>query len=113
MLSAEVPIVAPPVEITDQSLDSFEEALRPHVSGSGPGLVVDLQAVSFINSTGLGYLVKLGMRLDREQRRFALARPVRQVERTIKLIGLDAKLPLFHTLEEASGFVAAVSSRSA
>lgn len=113
MTSARIPVVAPPAELTDQSLDGFEEALRPVVSGAGPGLVLDLGDVSFINSTGLGYLVKLGMRLDREHRCFALARPIRAVERTIRLIGLDAKLPLFDTLEAASGFVAAQSTRSA
>jgi anti-anti-sigma factor len=113
MAPTEIPVVTPPVELTDASLEGFEEAVRPHVQGSCPGIVLDLEAVSFINSTGLGYLVKLGMRLDREQRRFALARPVRQVERTIKLIGLDSKLPLFGTLEEAWGFVAAQNARPA
>ena len=111
MTPAEIPVVAPPVEITDQSLNGFEEVVRPHVSGEGPGFVLDLEDVTFINSTGLGYLVKLGMTLDRQHRRFALARPVRQVERTIRLIGLDSKLPLFGTLEEASVFVAGVHAR--
>lgn len=106
MTGPDIPIVAPPAELTDASLEGFEATLRPFVKGAGPGLVLDLEGVVFINSTGLGYIVKLGMQLDRQQRRFALARPARQVERTIRLIGLDSKLPLFGTLEEASGFVA-------
>jgi anti-anti-sigma factor len=100
-----VPVLIPPREITDDSLGGFEETLRPHAEAEGPGIVLDLAEVAFINSTGLGSLVKLGMRLDQQRRRLALARPGRRVERTLRLIGLDAKLPVFRSVEEAQAFV--------
>jgi anti-anti-sigma factor len=68
--------------------------------------VVDLRDVEFVNSSGLGTLVRAGLRLDARQKRFALARPAPSVERAIKLVGLDEVLPLFATVREALGFVA-------
>jgi anti-sigma B factor antagonist len=105
MSALRVPVVTPPRELTDASLPAFEAQVEPLLAGAGPGMVLDLAGVSFINSTGLGFLVKVGMKLDAANRRLALARPDRNIERTLRLIGLDQKLPLFKTLGDATGFV--------
>ena len=104
-----VPVVAPPPELTDASIEAFERAVRPHVESDAPGLVLDLEGVRFVNSTGLGCFVQIGMELDASGRPFALARAERRVERVIRLIGLDSILPLFRSLEEASEYVASAS----
>jgi hypothetical protein len=46
------------------------------------------------------------MRLDGNGRRLALARPDRNVERSLRLIGLQSKLPMFPTVEAAARHVA-------
>ncbi len=104
-MSQSVPVLVPPHELTDASIPGFEEMLEPHVASGCRGIVLDLGQVTFINSTGLGSLVKVGMKLDRDGRRLALARPEKQVERMLRLVGLDSKLPVFKTLAEASGHV--------
>lgn len=96
-----VPVIRPPAEITEKSWSELEEALAPHLDGEGPGLVLDLEDVQFINSSGLGSLVQVGMRLDRAGRRLTFARPNKTIERMLKLVGLDSKMPMFRTIEEA------------
>ena len=103
MSPAPVPVLTPPVEITEKSLEALDAVLAPHLDGDGPGLVLDLEAVEFINSAGLGSLVQVGMRLDRAGRRLTFARPNKTIERMLKLVGLDSKMPMFKTVEEASG----------
>lgn len=86
-------------------LEDFESQLEPLLDGTGDGVVLDLGEVRFINSAGLGCLVKAGMQLDRQGRRLALACPERSVEATLRLVGLDSMLPLFKSVQEASDFV--------
>lgn len=112
-MSPSVPVIVPPPELTDASIAGFEQEVAPHLAAPGPGIVLDLGDVTFINSTGLGSLVKIGMRLDRDGRLLALARPDKQVERMLRLIGLDSKLPVFKSIAEASGHVGQGSAAQA
>jgi anti-sigma B factor antagonist len=106
MPDASIPIVCPPTELTDDTVRDFEAAVGPHVEATGPGIVIDLERVAFISSAGLGCLVKIGMRLDQRGRRIALARPAPEVERSLRLIGLDTKLPMFPTVKAAANHLA-------
>ncbi len=102
MSANQVPVLTPPAEITEKSLEELGAVLAPHLDAEGPGIVLDLEAVQFINSAGLGSLVQAGMRLDHEGRRLTFARPNKTIERMLKLVGLDSKMPMFRTIEEAS-----------
>lgn len=106
MAEADVIVVVPPVEITEVTLPEFEVELLDHLEAENAGIVLDLQAVEFINSAGLGTLVKVGMRLDRRGRRMAFARAGRATQHTITLLGLDRKMPLHPTLDAARAYVA-------
>jgi anti-anti-sigma factor len=101
----DVPVLVPPTELTHETMEAFEALVLVHLEGQAPGLVVDLMDVEFVNSSGLGTLVRAGLRLDAREKRFALARPSASVERAIRLVGLDEVLPLFATVREALGFV--------
>ena len=101
MSEPSIPIIVPPHELTDDTVPVFETLLTPHLDAGSPGIVVDLDEVAFISSGGLGCLVKFGMRLDGQGRRLVLARPDRNVERSLRLIGLQSKLPMFPSLEDA------------
>lgn len=112
MTAALVPVLAPPEELHDNSLIEFEAEVTPHVASQGPGVVFDLNNVRFISSTGLGYFVKLGMRLDAKGRRIALAAPNRKMTKLLRLTGLDGLIPQFRTVAEAQEYVAAAKAQT-
>lgn len=105
MSKAPVPILIPPKDLTHKTLPPFESEVEPHRAGEGPGIVLDLSEVNFINSTGLGFLVHLGKDLGEAGRRLALAGASRRVDRLIRMVGLGNMLPLFKNVPEASRYV--------
>ena len=110
MTEVRVIVVVPPVEITERTLPAFERELLDHLAADVQGIVLDLASVTFINSAGLGTLVKVGMRLDRRGGRLAFARAQRGTQHTITLLGLDRKLPIFPTIEAATEHVASAAA---
>lgn len=101
MTANNVPVLTPPTEITERSVDELKAVLGPHMDAEGPGVVLDLEDVEFINSSGLGTLVQIGMRLDGAGRRLTFARPNKTIERMLKLVGLNSKMPMFRSIDEA------------
>jgi anti-sigma B factor antagonist len=65
-------------------------------------LVVDLSAVSFIDSTALGVLVEARTRLE-NRRAFLLAAPRVETRRALQVSGLDRHLSVHETVAEALG----------
>jgi anti-anti-sigma factor len=63
-------------------------------------LIVDLRELNFIDSTGLGVLVKAHQQAQEGGRRFALVRGPGQVQRLLGLTGLADQLPVADTREE-------------
>jgi len=102
MADAPVIILVPPIELTEATLPAFESELMAHLDTTGPGFVIDLGDVEFISSSGLGTLVKVGMRLAARGRSLAFARPQRTTEHSLKLLGLDRMMPLLPTVEAAT-----------
>lgn len=98
-------VVSPPRDLNQRTLDEFRDAVEPHVEAEGPGIVFDLDPLNFVNSTGLGYIVAVGKRLAEQNRRLALARANRQVEKLIRMVGLNQVLPLFKSLPDAAKHV--------
>ena len=100
-----VPVVVPPVELTDDTVAEFQASMSEPMQADGPGIVLDLEHVTFISSAGLGCLVKMGMRLDGGGRRLALARPDKNIERSLRLIGLHTQLPMFPSITAATSHI--------
>jgi anti-sigma B factor antagonist len=65
-------------------------------------LVIDLQDINFIDSTGLGFLVMLGKKAASQGRRFALCNPSKQAQMLFELTRLHQVFDLFPTLALAS-----------
>jgi anti-anti-sigma factor len=63
-------------------------------------IVVDLGALSFIDSTGLGVLVRAHQLALEQGRRFGLVRAGAQVSRVLSLTGLDEEVLLGDSVEE-------------
>lgn len=106
-----VPVVAPQGEISNASLSALEREVLPYLEATGPGLVLDLGLVRFVNSSGLGLFVRLGKTLEEQGRVLVLARLTRPLERVIRALGLDEVFPLFRSVPEAQSWVAQRSAR--
>ena len=79
---------------------SFKDRMREETQ-DGPNLVVlDLQQVQFIDSSGLGAIVA-AMKALGQERTLALAGLTPTVEKVFRLTRMDSVFPLFPTLEDA------------
>lgn len=71
------------------------------IRSSARAVLVDLGAVTMMDSSGLGLLVNAYRRLDRADRSLAIACPPGPPRRALELTGLDRELPLYDTREQA------------
>jgi len=87
----------------DAAYVHHQKAMFDVLPGRAPTpLVVDLQDISFIDSTGLGFLVMLGKSAAAQGRRFALCNPSKQSQMLFELTRLHQVFDLFPTLALAS-----------
>jgi anti-anti-sigma factor len=85
------------VELAGELDLASSDALRGELDAAAVGgaeLTVDLQRLRFVDSTGLAVLFDAFQRADAEDRRIAFTNPCPEVERTLRLTGLDRILPL-------------------
>jgi anti-sigma B factor antagonist len=68
-------------------------------------LVIDLRALDFIDSTGLGVLVRTHLHAQERGQEFALVKGGGQVQRLLSLTGLSEQLPVAESPEELLGGV--------
>jgi anti-sigma B factor antagonist len=72
-------------------------ALFPVVSAAGSDVVIDLDAVTFLGSNGLGVLVELSQQATAVGTRLRLVCANRMAARPLTLTGLDQVLDLYET----------------
>ena len=81
---------------------TLDEAISAELAAERSRLVVDLSGVSFLDSTGLGVLVK-GLKGARDAG--GSLRPGRdrrdRIRRIFEITGLDASMPIFDTVADA------------
>jgi anti-anti-sigma factor len=65
--------------------------------------VLDLSRVTFMDSVGLGVVVKAANRFSRQGKRLHIVAPDGPVRRLIELAGLDRRLRVAHSFEQALG----------
>ncbi|MEV4798939.1 STAS domain-containing protein [Nonomuraea sp. NPDC049421] len=85
------------VDNVSQVRKCLDEAVAAHDST----LVVDLTALTFIDTTGLGVLVRLLASLRERDRTMALVAPDGQVLRRLRRTNLAPLFPIYDTLPEA------------
>ena len=71
----------------------FEAALRP-LEEPGSSVVIDLSALSFMDSTGISQLIAAHKRSRRRGFRLAIVPGDAHIRRTFELTGLDRLLPM-------------------
>ena len=80
------------------------------VAASGAPLVVDLEQVSFIDSVGLATLVGAAKRAVAHGGTLQVACALPKIRQLVRLTGLDCRIPLARTLDEALEFRAVTSA---
>ncbi|HUK77161.1 MAG TPA: STAS domain-containing protein [Thermoleophilia bacterium] len=102
--AGDVPVLALSGEFDLENVPEIERFLRRHL---GPfffktrHLVLDLAGVDMVDSSFVGAVVSLVVRLHEHRRELLITRPVGYVRRTIALVGLPNVVPVYETLEAA------------
>ena len=78
----------------------FKEALRRGAADAPPRVVLDLSAVDFIDSSGLGAIIAV-MKILSPERRLILAGLKPNVEKVLSLTRMDKVFEIHLTLEDA------------
>jgi anti-sigma B factor antagonist len=87
-------------ELDLSSSPALEEEVAKAIGSDASIVIIDLRELEFIDSTGLGVLVKSNQRAIDEDREFALVKGGPQVERLLSLTGLAERLTTAETPEE-------------
>ncbi|HEY2653616.1 MAG TPA: STAS domain-containing protein [Solirubrobacteraceae bacterium] len=70
-------------------------------------IVIDLEAVSLMDSSGVALLLNAFRRLDQAGRRLAIALPLGSQRRALEVTALDRQLPIYETRADAFAAVRA------
>jgi anti-anti-sigma factor len=70
-------------------------------------IVIDLEAVSLVDSSGIALLLNAFRRLDHAGRQLAIACPMGSPRRAFELTALDRQLPMHETRQDAMAAVGA------
>jgi anti-sigma B factor antagonist len=98
----DAPGVAAFGEIDIDAAPSLEATLDAAIRDSQGAFVIDLSGVEFLDSSGLGVLVRAQARLGREDRALAVICPPGPVRRLFEVAGSDDIFVLYSTRDEAA-----------
>ncbi len=112
-----------PFEVADEELDGvrvlavngeldldttpqLEERVEAALAAGDGGLLIDLSGCEFIDSTGIGLIVRTWQRLDADEDRggegrFALCGLGDQVRRLLEITGLESSIQTYRSRDEA------------
>ncbi len=96
-------VIAVSGELDLASSAALEAELTRVTDSSVDQVIVDLRELEFMDSTGLGTLVKAHQRAEEAGQRFVLIRGPQQVQRLLSLTGVAERLELADAPEELLG----------
>jgi anti-sigma B factor antagonist len=96
-----VAIVRPVGRIDAHTALTFKDRLSEVIDFGNPWLVLDLSAVTFLDSTGLGSLVSSLKRAEAAGGDLRLAQVPQTVRMTLELTSLQARLVRYATIADA------------
>jgi len=100
-----VTVVAPTGRLDVAGAPALKDAMSGLAQNGAPKVVLDMEAVSFVDSTGLGSVIAALKQIRNRQGELRLAAPNQQVRVVLELTTLDKVFPYFATLEDAlAGF---------
>jgi anti-sigma B factor antagonist len=75
--------------------------LNAALRSAARAVVIDLEAVSLVDSSGIALLLNAFRRLDHAGRQLAIACPMGSPRRAFELTALDRQLPMYETRRDA------------
>src|SRR5690349_10762863 len=100
-----VTVVAPTGRLDVAGAPALKDAIAEVVKNGPPRVVIDMGAISFVVSTGLGSVISALKQVRASQGELRLAAPNQQARVVLELTTLDRVFPYYATVEEAlTGF---------
>jgi anti-anti-sigma factor len=100
-----VTVVAPTGRLDVAGAPALKDAIGEALKNGQPRVVIDMEGVSFVDSTGLGSVIAALKQIRSSQGDLRLAAPNQQVRVVLELTTLDRVFPYYSTVEEAlTGF---------
>jgi len=94
-------IVSPDGEVDVYTAPKLKETLARAIEDGCDRIIIDLDGVEFMDSSGLGALVS-GLRSVKEKNGFmVVTNPREAILKVLKITGLDKSFPIYGSLEEA------------
>ena len=100
-----VPIVAPRGALDLGSSRGLQTRLAELAGETTPEAILDLSGVSFIDSVGLGVVLKAASRFHRQAKRLLIVAPEGPVHRILDFAGVTDRLAVVATVEEARAVI--------
>jgi anti-anti-sigma factor len=98
---AGVSVVAPTGRLDVAGAPALKDAISEVVKNGPPRVVIDMEGVSFVDSTGLGSVIAALKQIRNTQGELRLAAPNQQVRVVLELTTLDRVFPYYATVEDA------------
>ena len=100
-----ITVVAPTGRLDVAGAPALKDAISEVVKNGPPRIVIDMEGVSFVDSTGLGSVISALKQIRGSQGELRLAAPNQQARVVLELTTLDRVFPYYATVEEAlTGF---------
>lgn len=94
-------------EMDHDSAPFFRERLAEEIARGHRCVVLELSAVSFCDSAGLNVLLRAWQRAGKARAVLVLASVPEKVQRMLSVTGMDTVVPVYATVAEAEGELAA------
>jgi anti-anti-sigma factor len=99
--SGRTAVVAAAGEIDVTNATRLRDAIVSALEAGATGCVVDLTAVTFLDSAGITALVRASRRADASEAALRLAVTAQAVLRVLDLVGLDQVIPVYPSVAQA------------
>ncbi|TMC54133.1 MAG: STAS domain-containing protein [Chloroflexi bacterium] len=100
-----VAVIVPSGRLDVAGAPALKDAISQLAKNGPPKVVIDMEGISFVDSTGLGSVISALKEIRNSQGELRLAAPNQQVRVVLELTTLDRVFPYYATVEEAlAGF---------
>ncbi|HEX8085656.1 MAG TPA: STAS domain-containing protein [Solirubrobacteraceae bacterium] len=100
-----VPTIAPTGALDLATSRGLQTRLAELAGESGQEAILDLSGVSFIDSVGLGVVLKAASRFHRQAKRLFIVAPPGPVHRILDFAGVTDRLAVVETVDEARAVI--------
>jgi anti-anti-sigma factor len=97
-----------PAELDLAIADGLVEQGYAAIARSARLLLLDLTGLSFCDASGLSAFVRIANHADAAGCRFGLIAPRPPVAKILRISGLDSRLPVFPTIDDALALLTAI-----